>query len=166
MKKITIVLAVIGMVFGFGGLSFAADNCNQTVNVEVSAINEVSVSGNIAAMEVSTATAGSDPDPVDDTTTTLSFTTNDITVTKHLNAQLGADMPAGVVLNLEIADPGAAWAPVVGGIALADAAADIATGTAGIAAEDIPLTYTLSATAVAGVKAAADKTVTFTLADS
>ena len=64
----------------------------QTVTYSVSAINELSVSGNPAALAVSTATAGSEPDDATDATTTYGISTNQ-TGTK-ITAAIDTAMPA------------------------------------------------------------------------
>jgi len=97
--KLSALAAAVGFLVSGG--AWAADSAEQTVTYEVSAINEISVSGNPGALTVSTATAGSEPDAVTDAATTYAITTNGSD--KKITAALDTDMPSGVTLSLTAA---------------------------------------------------------------
>jgi hypothetical protein len=164
MKRILTAAGVIVAIICIGGVSYAGSTVDQIVQIEVSAINEVAVSGNISGLAVNIATPGSNPTPANNNSTTISFTTNDITSTKYLKAKLNSDLPGGITLKLTCGDPGTNW-DAAAQQTLSSTDATIASGTAGIAASAVTLTYELSADATAGKLEATDKTVTFTLSD-
>jgi len=158
--KLSALTMAVGMVVSAGAI--AADSAEQTVTYEVTAINEISVSGNPNALTISTATAGSEPDAATDASSSYAITTNGSN--KKITAALGTDMPAGVTLSLT------ATAPTVGTsggkMELSTTAADVVTAIAQVADGDgNTLTYELAATVAAGVVASATKTVTLTIAD-
>jgi len=83
--------------------AFAANTATQTVTYAVSAINEISVSGNPAAMTVNAATPGSAPTTVTDSSTTWAVTTNEST--KKITAAINTDMPTGLTLTANLTAP-------------------------------------------------------------
>jgi hypothetical protein len=131
----------------------------QTVTFEVQAINQMSVSGNPAGLAVNAAVAGSAPTPATDASTTWAITTNQ-TGTK-VTAALDLDMPAGVTLTANLAAP--AGATSAGAVALSSTPADVVTGITKLNEAGKTITYTLSATAEAGVVASDTRTVTYTI---
>ncbi|MDO9265251.1 MAG: hypothetical protein Q7U02_14875 [Desulfosalsimonadaceae bacterium] len=158
MKKFTAVLTVV-LVIGASGIAMAGATANQTVTYQVSAINELAVSGSPDALIVNTATAGSAPDEVSNALTTYDITTNE---TRKLTGAINTAMPSGVTLKVALA--ATAGGTSAGDVTLTDTAADLVTGVAPIAAADNTITYKLSATPAAGVVASAVKTVTLTIA--
>jgi cytoskeletal protein RodZ len=164
MKKILLILAVFGLILGFSGLAMAADNVNQTVTFSVSAINEISVSGNPAPMAVSTATAGSEPNQVADSTTTYNITTNG--TGKKITGALSADMPSNVTLKVNLTAPtgGTSQGDVI--LELTGGAKNLVTGITQKAESSLGITYKLSATVLAVVVALDTRTVTLTVADA
>ena len=155
---LVVALAVLMLATTAG---MASNQVNQTVTYEVSAINEISVSGNPAALTVNTATAGSEPDADTDTTTTYSITTNG--TGKKITGVLNTAMPSDVTLKVHLTAP-------TGGTSADDTtltavAADLVTGVTELAEAGIGIEYILSATVTAGVVASAQKTVTLTVAD-
>jgi hypothetical protein len=70
-------------------------------------------------------------------------------------------MPSGVTLSVSLAAPsGAASA---GSVSLGTVAQDVVTGIGTVSASGLNVTYTLSATAAAGVVASDSRTVTYTI---
>lgn len=63
----------------------------------------IAVSANPAVMTVSTATAGFEPDPVSDASTTYAVTTT--AANQKIVARLDAPLPAGVTLTIQLAAP-------------------------------------------------------------
>jgi hypothetical protein len=155
------VLAAMGLVVSTGAI--AGSSAEQTVGYEVTAINEISVSDNVAAMTVSAAVAGSEPTPVTDATTTYAITTNE--EDKKITAAINTPMPTGVTLSLTATAPTVGSS--VGKVVLSDSAADVVTGITQVADGDgNTLTYELAATVAAGVVESASKTVTLTIVDT
>jgi len=154
--------AALGVALAMTGFSAAAGStATQTTTYEVQAINELSVSGNPAALTVSSATAGSAPNAVSDTSTTYAITTNQ--TNKKITAAINTAMPSGVTLTVSLATPTGGTS--AGTTTLTATAADVVTGITGLNESSLGITYGLSATSAAGVVASASKTVTFTIAD-
>ncbi|MBK1701750.1 hypothetical protein [Thiococcus pfennigii] len=158
--KISVLAAAMGMV---SSGAFAADNDDQTITYEVTAINEIAVSGNPGNLTVSTATAGSQPDAVTDDSTTYAITTNG--TNKRITAALDEAMPANVTLSLTATAP-AGGASSSGKVALTASAQSVVTGITQVAESEIGLEYELSATVAAGIVASDTVDVTLTIADA
>jgi len=170
MKKVLVVsLLVTALIASLGVLSVAATTGAQTLTYEVTAINEISVSGT-PSLTVITAVAGQDPTFVeDDTDNTYSVTTNS-TSAKKITVGLNSDMTSGLTLLVKMASPtiGATGKDAYVDISnTATTAANVLTAitkTNGVE-NAAAITYKLSATAAAGVIASDTRTVTFTLTD-
>ena len=102
MRKMYVPL-LICLVLLTWSLASAANWAQQTVTFEVQAIDEMSVSGNPAALIVSTATAGSEPDAVTNNSTTYALTTNG--TNKKITGALNSDMPANTILAVSLTAP-------------------------------------------------------------
>lgn len=138
--------------------SVSAQTATASATYEVQAINEVGVSGNPAALTISTAAelAG-----VTDNSTTWSVTTNQTGA--KVTGGIDTAMDTDVTLEVNLAAP--AGATSAGDVALGTVAADLVTGISELEAADLAVTYTLSALATAGVVASTTKTVTYTITD-
>ena len=159
MKKL-FALSMVALLIGMCGMVYAADNVNQTVTYSVSAINEISVSGNPAALLVSVATAGSEPDVDTDASTSYAITTNQSS--KKITGVLNSAMPDNTLLKVTLTAPTGGSASQV---TLTATAQDLVTGISTLAESGLTISYELSATASAGVVASASKIVTLTVAD-
>jgi hypothetical protein len=159
MRKLTALLA-IGMVIGASGIAMAGATATQTVTYEVQAINELSTSGNPAALIVNAAVAGSAPTLVSNALSTYAITTNE--PTRKITGAINSTMPTGVTLSVALQAPGAGTS--VGDVALTATAAELVDGFGTLNESGKTITYKLSATSAAGVVASATKTVTFTIA--
>ena len=146
--------AVIATMVLAGGAT--AQTATSTANYEVTAINEVGVSGSPAAMVID---AASELDGVTDASTTWSVTTNQTGA--KVTGEIDAAMPTDLTLNVQLAAP--AGATSLGAVALSTTAADLVTGITKLEATGLGVTYTLSALPTAGVVAADARTVTFTI---
>ncbi|MBM3477489.1 MAG: hypothetical protein FJX75_29820 [Armatimonadetes bacterium] len=144
-----------------GSAALAANTANQTVTFQVSAINEISVSGNPGALTVSTATAGAEPDQVTDASTTYNLTTNGNN--KKITGALDTAMPADVTLKVNLAAPTGGTS--AGDVTLSATAQNLVTGISKKAEGTKGITYKLSATVAAGVVSQATRTVTLTVTD-
>lgn len=152
-----IIIALLAMAIPV----MAGNTANQTVTYQVSAINEISVSGSPSAMNVNAATAGSNPDQTTDSSTTYAVTTNG--TSKKLTAAINTDMPSGVTLKINVTAPSGGTS--AGDVTLSSAAGDVVTGITTLAESGKTITYKLSAVPTSGPVAQASKTVTLTLTD-
>lgn len=131
----------------------------QTVQFQVQAINEISVSGAPGTLTINAATAGSAPNSVSDNTTTWAVTTNE--ASKKVTASIGVAMPTGVTLSVSLGAPTGATS--AGAVSLGTVAQDVVTGISTLNQSALGITYTLSATSAAGTVASTSRTVTFTI---
>jgi len=161
MRKLMVSMTVLGLALVLCNLAIAANTAQQTVTFEVSAINEISASGNPGNLVVNTATAGSEPTDDVDNTTTWAVTTNGSN--KKMTGAIGTDMPTNTTLEVNLTAPTGGSSS--GDVPLTSTAADLVTGVSVIAQSGLSITYTLSATIAAGVVAQAQRTVTLTLTD-
>jgi hypothetical protein len=121
---------------------------------------QLSVSGSPAELQVTAATAGSAPVAVSNSNTTYTITAPG--TGKHaITASLNTAMPAGVTLGITLENAGGTSASA-GEVTLSTIAQDVVTGITK-AASSRTITYTLSATAAAGVVPLATRRVTLTL---
>ncbi len=164
MRKLFAIMLGMGLCLGFTGMAMAGDNDTQTLGYEVSAINELAASGDPGAMNVSAATAGSEPDAVTNTTTSYAITTNCATDGKKITAVLDTVMPTGTTLKIELAAPSGGTSS--GEITLTASAQDVVTAIDGVASSGHQISYELDATVAAGVVSSANKTVTLTITDA
>ena len=78
-KRLMILLFALILLLSLAEVSLAANTDNHAVTVQVSAINEVSISGGAVTLTINSATAGSEPDnATDNTTCDLLWTTNQL----------------------------------------------------------------------------------------
>lgn len=137
--------------------AWAGSQTTQDVSFEVQAINQIAFTGS-PSLVISTAPAGSAPTSAT-ANATYAITTNE--TDRKITAQIDSDMPAGTGLAVSLAAPsGAASA---GAVSLSTTAQDAVTGISTINASGLNVTYTLSATAAAGVVPAGTRTVTYTI---
>ena len=160
MKKLIVSLAVLGLLFGLVGTAIAGDSDSHSVTVTVSAINEIDVyEGEAPSPEIEltifTATAGSEPDPVENTDCTLLWTTN---AANKITVQTDLTYTA-VTLTVEAIGNTAGTA--AGVITLGTAASDFITGV-GKTKGSCTLKYIASATVEVDL-GSYDHTITYTL---
>lgn len=136
----------------------SAQTATQVVRFEVTAINQIGVSGSAAPLAISTATAGSSLTSVTSSGSSLAVTTNE--TNKKITAALDQPLPDGVTLEVTLAAPsGASSASFV---SLSTSGSDLVTGISATNAASLPLTYRLSATPRANV-GVQTRTVTYTI---
>jgi len=129
----------------------------QTVTFQVDAINQINFLGG-PSLVINTAAAGSNPTSVT-APATWAVTTNQSGA--KITASIGSAMPAGVTLSVSLTAPtGAASA---GSNSLSTTAVDLVTGITKVAEGPLAVTYSLAATAAAGVIASTTRTVTYTI---
>lgn len=154
-------LAAAGLVLAASALAAPAlaQTATQTVNFQVDAINQISVSTPSVSLAVTTATAGSPPTSATSTTATWAVTTNQTGA--KITASINSAMPAGVTLSVALGAPTGGTS--AGSLALSTSAVDVVTGITKLNQSALSVTYTLAATAAAGVIAPASRTVTYTI---
>lgn len=164
MNKLFIGIMDLVLLIVLTGSSIAANTATQTITFEVQAINEISVSGDPAAMTISLATAGSEPSPVTDASTTYSITTNESS--RKITGQIttGGNMPSGVILEMNMTAP--AGGSSAGYVTLDSSnASDLVTAISKESELNKAITYRLSATITAGVVASDTRVVTLSFTD-
>jgi hypothetical protein len=138
--------------------SASAQTANQSVTIAVNAINQIAFTGS-PSLTITTAAAGSNPTSVSDASATWAVTTNQTGA--KINASIGSAMPAGVTLSVPLAAP--AGASSAGSQSLGITAVDVVTGISKLAQGGLGVTYTLGATAAAGVVASTSRVATYTI---
>jgi hypothetical protein len=150
------ILATMALMVGAASAA-SAQTATQTVTFQVDAINQIAFSGS-PSLVINTATAGTDPSAAT-AAATWAVTTNQSGA--KVTASIGSAMPAGVTLSVNLAAPTGATS--AGAQALGTTAVDVVTGITKIAQGTLGVTYTLSATAAAGVVSSTSRTVTYTI---
>jgi hypothetical protein len=146
--------ASLGLVFSS---QVYAGTTTTTATYEVTAINEIALTGALPSMTVNAAVAGSAPTAVS-ASQTYAVTTNQ---TAKISAAIDSNMPAGLVLTASMAAP--TGASSAGAMALSTTSQDLVTGIVTLNESALALTYGLSASVVAGVVPSAIKTITYTI---
>ena len=156
------ILFITGLlVLATFGMTFAANTDNQTVTLQVSAINEIAVSGDPGALIVNTATAGAEPDTATDNSTDYDITTNESN--KRITGVLDSAVPANTELYVFLVAPTGGTS--AGDVQLTTSAADLVTGISTLAETNRTITYKFYAGIAAGIVASTTRTVTLTLTD-
>lgn len=135
----------------------SAQTANQTVSFQVDAINQIAFSGS-PSLVINAATAGNDPTAAT-AAATWAVTTNQTGA--KITASIASAMPAGVTLSVNLAAP--AGASSAGAQALSTTSVDLVTGITKLAQGPLSVSYSLSATAAAGVVSSTNRTVTYTI---
>ena len=169
MKKMLSIIICLVLVLGVSSISLAQWDADDDHDVQISilAINVINVSDAAVSLTITTATPGSQPDPVTDNTSDLWWTTNNNS--KRITAQLSVDYPSGITLEVQAsnvsgfgATPGT---PTGSYVTLEQASAkDVLTSISKTFAT-CDLTYQASATVVADEVTNSTSTVTYTMTD-
>ncbi|HEY0016844.1 MAG TPA: hypothetical protein VGC13_11015 [Longimicrobium sp.] len=157
MKTIRYAAALAVAASAFAAADASAQTATQVVSYEVTAINEISVSGSPSLVindatpgtGLTSATAGG----------TYAITTNE--TNRKVTAHINSNMPSGVTLKVELAAPTGGTS--TGAVSLSTVAADVVTGVSNVNESGLSISYELSATVAAGVVASGNKTVTYTI---
>jgi hypothetical protein len=150
----------IAGALAFGAARVAvAQTATQTVTFQVTAINQISITGAAPTLIVNTAVAGSAPTAVSSSGITWAVTTNQTGA--KINASIPSNMPAGLTLSANLGAPGGATS--TGAQSLTTTAVDLVTGITKLNSSGLSLTYSLAATTAAGVVASGTRVVTFTI---
>lgn len=160
-RKLMLLMVMAALVLGISATASAGNTAQSTITYAVSSINEIAVSANPATLTVSTATAGSEPGALTDTSTTYAFTTNG---DKKITGVLGANMETGLTLKVQLAAP-AAGGSSAGLVDMSTSAQNLVTGISKQKDTGKIITYEFTATVAAGVVTSTNKTLTLTLSD-
>jgi len=150
--RILATLALLG-----AATAASAQTATQVVTFQVDAINQIAFSGS-PSLVVNTATAGSNPTA---STSAASWAVTTNQTGSKITASIGSNMPAGLTLSVNLAAP--AGASSAGAQSLSTVAVDLVTTITMLAQGALGVTYTLDATAAAGVVASTSRTVTYTI---
>jgi len=150
------ILSTIALVVSAAGAA-SAQTATQTITFQIDAINQIAFSGS-PSLVINTATAGSNPTRAT-AAATWAVTTNQ--TGRKITASIGSNMPAGLTLSVNVTAP--AGATSAGSLALSTTAVDLVTSTTKLAQGSMAVTYSLSATAAAGVVSSTTRTVTYTI---
>lgn len=144
----------------------AAQTATQTVTFTVADVKSVAVSADPASMTV---TAGGASSTAVDSSTTYDVTTNATSAAAaKITAQIttGGDMPSGVTLSTNLADPDAAGsgAASAGDVQLVSTSAkDVVTSLSNIEKTGNLIVYTLTADVSAAAVSNATRVITYTI---
>lgn len=138
--------------------SASAQTATQSVSIAVNPINQIAFTGS-PSLTITTAAAGSNPTSVSDASATWAVTTNQTGA--KITASIASALPAGVTLSVALAAP--AGGSSAGSQALGVTAVDVVTSITKLAQGGLGVTYTLGATAAAGVVASTSRVVTYTI---
>ncbi len=147
------------IVFLHQGMAYGAQTGTSLATFSFQAIDEIAISG-APTLTINSAVAGQQPDPVTNTSSTYSISTNG--TNKKITASISKQMPAHTTLEIQLAAP--AVGTSLGYVTLSTTAADVVTGISCEAAANKTITYRFSATTAAGVLTDSC-TVTLTLTD-
>jgi hypothetical protein len=150
------ILSALAMLAPLGVAS--AQTAIQVVRFEVTAVNQIGVSGSPAPLAITTATAGSSLTSVTSSGSSLAVTTNE--TNKKITAALDQPMPSGVTLEVTLVAPSGASSHDY--VALSTSGSDLVTGISATSAATLPLTYRLSATPQASI-GVQTRTITYTI---
>ncbi|HEX5869436.1 MAG TPA: hypothetical protein VFY65_03410 [Longimicrobium sp.] len=157
MKSIRYAAALALAASAFAARDASAQTATQVVSYEVTAINEISVSGS-PSLVINDATAGSGLTAAS-ASGTYAITTNE--TNRKVTAQIDSNMPSGVTLSVTLAAPTGGTS--TGAVTLSTTAQDVVTGVSNVNQSGLSISYGLSATVAAGVVAAGNRTVTYTI---
>ena len=158
MKNSTAFLSIGAFVVFAAVNTASAQTATQTVTFQVSAINQVAVTG-APSLVISAAVAGSAPTSVTASGNTWSVTTNETGAS--ITASIASAMPTGLTLSANLTAP--AGATSTGLTALSAVATNVVTGITKLNSASLALSYQLDATAAAGVVASSTRVVTYTI---
>lgn len=152
--------SALALALGFISLagSASAQTATQSVTIAVNPINQIAFTGS-PSLTITTATAGSNPTSVSDASATWAVTTNQTGA--KITASIASALPAGITLSVALAAPTGGTS--AGSQALGVTAVDLVTSITKLAQGGLGVTYTLGATAAAGVVASTSRVVTYTI---
>lgn len=161
MKRLKFLLPATVLVFVLNGVVMGADVGTHVMTFDFQAINEIAITGT-PSLTVASATAGSQPQEVTESSSTYAITTNG--TNKRITASIGTAMPANVTLKVNVAAPSASGTSQ-GDVTLTTSASNVVAGISNVADSSSIITYKLSATVQAGVLSTDTRPATLTISD-
>ncbi len=146
------------LALALGAPRIQAQTATHAVTYSVVPMSRMGLSGPAATLVVKAAVAGRAPTSASVGGSTYAITTNE--TNQKITAALDLPMPKGLSLSVALAAP--AGAATLGARTLGSAATDVVTGISAVSASALPITYAMSATAVASA-AAGTRIVTYTI---
>jgi hypothetical protein len=147
-----------GLLVAAAAASASGQTANQTVTMQIDAINLISVAGT-PSLAISAAVAGGAPTSVTSTGNTWAVTTNQSS--SKITASIPTVMPTGITLSANMGNPTGATSAGYQG--LSTTAVDLVTGITKLNETGLSLNYKLDATAAAGTLSSTTRVVTFTI---
>jgi hypothetical protein len=146
MKKVGIVLILLGLTCGLSGMAMAQTSATQTVAFQISAIDTISVSGDPGTLVITTI-----PGTVSDSSTSYSFSTNGSN--RRITGQIttGGAMPANTSLLVTLQAPTGGGSSTGEQTLSAVSAVNLVTGITQLAESGRQITYRFAASSGAGV---------------
>ncbi|SRR6056297_2565425 len=138
LKKLLNILIITLLLVSFNQFVLAGNTATQNINITVSNINELSLSNNEVNLLVNAPSSGSSLDKVSDSTTTISYSTNE--TNQKITAKLDKAMADGLTLLVEVASTSG---NSMGQVMLEDLAVDVVTGLSNVSESGETVTYTL-----------------------
>jgi hypothetical protein len=135
----------------------SAQTATQVVTFQVDAINQIAFSGS-PSLVVNAATAGSDPTSA---TASASWAVTTNQSGAKITASINSNMPGGLTLSVNLTAP--TGGSSAGAQSLSTTAVDVVTSITKLAQGALGVTYSLDATAAAGVVSSTTRTVTYTI---
>jgi hypothetical protein len=135
--------------------------CSVLGFAAVPAANVLTVSGSPLAMKITTATAGFPPNSATDVSTFYTSSAKKATSPMKIMASLSAIMPANMTLTISLVAPTGATSD--GTVPLDATSRELVGNITNTSTENNTITYTLNATAAAGVVVSQSRIVTFTM---
>lgn len=162
MKGKLVVVLAFGLVMGLMSMGLAASSDTQTVQFQITAIDEIDASGNPGMLTINSATAGNSTlTPATDSSTTYAVTTNG--TGRKITGRLDSNMPANTTLEASLVAPTGGTSQ--GYQILSTTDADLVTGISTLAESGKTITYRFGATLAAGT-VSGSRVVTLTLTGS
>ena len=156
-------ISLLGLALGLSfSLSAGAGNtATQRITYSIQEATHIAVSGDPAPMLVVAATPGTEPVPVIEASTRYSIASSAGENSKKITASIDKDLPAGVLLEVELAPPDANATSTKR--ALSTHATDLVMNIDNVVATDKAITYTLRADATAKSLVGDSLLVTYTV---
>lgn len=132
--------------------------CALFCTVKGYAAESLSVSGSPGLFTINSAAAGSNPNPVTNSSTTYSGQASTSTT---IVGVINTSMPTGVTLKIQLQAPTGATS--AGLVTMSTTSSTLVSGITNSTWTSLPITYQLSATAAAAIQSNVSRTVTFTL---
>jgi len=164
MKKVLAMVGAAVMSFGLVQQAMAQATATQNLTLAVNSVYKIATSGNPGALTITTGTAGTNAlTSVSDATTNYSITQN-FGSTVKITANLDAALPAGYLLQLNLASAKGTSAGAVDVSATTpSSASNVVTGISMGADANQGITFTFGANASAGTLSSTAKVLTLTL---